>query len=505
MKNKSGIGLIVVGLLAACGGMGVGTGQEQPGRVSQAASDKLNVLEFQNASGTMRTYSDNAKIMLKPNKVSGYPFFTSFGTNGRACIHCHTPADAWGISAADIQRRFTNPLVTTNTDCLLDLANCPVDPDPANYGATDPIFRTVDGSNSPLADVSTPDARRSAFSMLLTKGLIRVGVGIPSGAEFTLATVDDPYNFASSVQLSLFRRPLPATNLRLSPASKTGNPHDASAPTPVLTAVMWDGRETLPDHDIIADLMDQAMGATLGHAQAIAGLASSDLQGIVDFETGLHTAQSIDLNAGDLSQNGGNGGPDWLAGNQPFYVGINDVLAGDSLTGAPFTSNVFTIYAAWANATNAYQAQIARGEALFDQRSFAISGVGGMDDIPAGTCTTCHDSPNYGHHSVTFPINLGIADGKRRSADLPLYTLQNNVTAETVQVTDPGRALVTGKWADIGKFKTPILRGLAGRAPYFHNGSAASLANVVGFYDHKFSIGFSAQDKADLVAFLLAL
>jgi cytochrome c peroxidase len=72
-------------------------------------------------------------------------------------------------------------------------------------------------------------------------------------------------------------------------------------------------------------------------------------------------------------------------------------------------------------------------------------------------------------------------------------------------VTDPGRALITGKRADIGKVKGPILRGLAARAPYFHNGSAATLLDVVNFYDQRFNIGFTEQDRRDLVAFLQTL
>jgi cytochrome c peroxidase len=54
-------------------------------------------------------------------------------------------------------------------------------------------------------------------------------------------------------------------------------------------------------------------------------------------------------------------------------------------------------------------------------------------------------------------------------------------------------------------FKGPILRSLAARAPYFHNGSAATLAEVVEFYNTRFNIGLSAQEKSDLVAFLKAL
>jgi cytochrome c peroxidase len=65
--------------------------------------------------------------------------------------------------------------------------------------------------------------------------------------------------------------------------------------------------------------------------------------------------------------------------------------------------------------------------------------------------------------------------------------------------------MITGNWADIGKFKGPILRALAARAPYFHNGSADTLADVVDFSDTRFNIGLTAGEKSDLIAFLRAL
>ena len=104
-----------------------------------------------------------------------------------------------------------------------------------------------------------------------------------------------------------------------------------------------------------------------------------------------------------------------------------------------------------------------------------------VPDPFTGTCTTCHDSPNAGDHSVKAPLNIGLTDASRRTSDLPLYTLRRISTGETVQTTDPGRAMVTGKWADVGQFKGPVLRALAARAPYFHNGSAATLEEVVRF------------------------
>ena len=65
--------------------------------------------------------------------------------------------------------------------------------------------------------------------------------------------------------------------------------------------------------------------------------------------------------------------------------------------------------------------------------------------------------------------------------------------------------MITGKWADIGRFKGPTLRALATRAPYFHNGFAPDLVAVVEFYNTRFDIGLTADEKDDLVAFLLAL
>jgi|SRR6516162_8350332 cytochrome c peroxidase len=86
-----------------------------------------------------------------------------------------------------------------------------------------------------------------------------------------------------------------------------------------------------------------------------------------------------------------------------------------------------------------------------------------------------------------------------------LWCTSGSMAGTMFQVTDVGRAMISGKCADIGKVKGPVLRGLAARAPYFHNGSAATLSDVVEFYNQRFGIGLTAQQKADLVAFLNAL
>ena len=191
-------------------------------------------------------------------------------------------------------------------------------------------------------------------------------------------------------------------------------------------------------------------------------------------------------------------------------------------TGAPFDSRAFTLFNTWMNASGAArdirQARraIARGQEIFDTKPIVIAGVAGLNNqtfpngvtVPdpfTGTCTTCHDTPNVGNHSVRAPLDLGLTDVARRTADMPLYTLRRISTGETIQTTDPGRAMITGKWADIGKFKGPILRALAARAPYFHNGSAATLEDVIAFYDSRFHLALTPQERSDLLAFLRAL
>jgi len=51
----------------------------------------------------------------------------------------------------------------------------------------------------------------------------------------------------------------------------------------------------------------------------------------------------------------------------------------------------------------------------------------------------------------------------------------------------------------------PSLRGLTFHPPYFHDGSGASILDVVNYLDDRFSIGLTSAEKSDLVAFLNAL
>ncbi len=412
-------------------------------------------------------------------------FFQNLGTNGRTCFSCHQPASGWTVSAADVAARFEAS------------------------GGTDPIFRLVDGATCPSDDVSTLAAKRRAFALLINKGLIRIGLPMPNPTQFEVTAVDDPYSCnTNSVTgltspttgiVSMYRRPLPSTNLGF------------------LSTIMWDGREP--------SLTSQAKDATLGHAQANPNPGPTDAQlaDIVAFESGIFTAQEIDSIAGVLHRDGALGGPVALS-LQPFFIGVNDPL-GHNPTGASFNPNIFDIYRPWLSASGEDEddverrLSIARGEEVFNTTNINITGVAGLNDVlnvPSipGFCGTCHDTPNVGDHSVKAPLDIGIADAGAKSppgldiTGLPVFTLtckQGPLSGQVFKVTDPGRALISGQCADIGKLKGPILRGLASRAPYFHNGSAATLLDVVNFYDQRFGLGFTEQKKTDLVNFLNSL
>jgi hypothetical protein len=266
--------------------------------------------------------------------------------------------------------------------------------------------------------------------------------------------------------------------------------------------------------DLLADLAHQSVDATNGHAQAALPLTMQQQQAIVDFEIALYTAQAFDYRAGALNVNGLTGGPIVLATQTTpaFFVGINDPFGGNP-RGTPFTPVIFNVFDAWANADREdRRASILHGQTLFNSKPINITGVAGLNDdlnlasIP-GTCGTCHDSPDVGNHSLFAPLNIGVSDinGPLDVSYLPVITVRNKTTHEIKMTTDPGRALITGLWKDVGRMKGPILRGLTSRAPYFHNGSAQTLGDVLRFYNTRFHIGFSEREQEDLIAFLSTL
>jgi cytochrome c peroxidase len=490
--------------LLACAGLAAGAAAQNSDEFGGGGRES-----FPDATGIITTRSTNGPI------DSHGAFFQSLGTNGRSCATCHVASQAMSISASGIRERF----VQTR--------------------GRDPLFAAVDGANCPNARQDSA----ADHSLLLQHGLIRIFLKPPATAQFSISVVHDPYGCAISADptdgqpvVSVYRRPLPTTNLGF------------------LSTIMFDGRETKQPLNVratftgnlAADLTQQAIDAIAIHAQGAQAPTAAQLDDIIGFELALYTAQSYDNAAESLRVDGAYGGPKYLETvlSGAYYPGMNDSLGADP-DGLPFNPNAMQLYAAWAASDSeryperlrreAARSEITAGEALFDSAPVHISNVRGLNDNAAlgspatltGTCTTCHDTPNAGNHSFPLPLDIGtghtLLPGAETDAnvaaglaelslpDLPVYLINgcpNPFGAgqpESFYTTDPGKALVSGLCSDFGRGKGPILRGLAARAPYFHNGAAADLNELVNFYNKRFAMNLTDLQKRQLIAFLNSL
>jgi len=478
---------------------------------------------------------------LGPTATKTNAFFRSLGTNGRACVTCHLPPSAMSVSVDNIDARWSA------TD------------------GHDPIFAPIDGANCPN-EVSGNANPRDAHSLLLNRGLFRIFLSIPDGAEFTVKVVNDPTNsspdpnhpngcntdpqYAQGIDpstgkpttiLSMYRRPRMVGNLSFATITRsdlgvnppvpndpiTGQPIlvggvsiDPRTGRPISGNIMWDGREPT--------LESQASDATQGHAQAPNAPTDTQIAEMVQFELGIYNAQVWDAQARLLAAEGGLGGPIFLSAEVP---GLPPQAPGAT----------FSLFDAWGEGelapgseSAAQRSSLARGQTIFQTRSFQINGVSGFNNIAAignpsgGTCSTCHNQVGTGNDSfAAAQLDIGIGgmtpapsavhpagaptSVPAPSTELPIFQFTCQGGASTafegpvVVANDPGLALISGKCADIGRLTVPDLRGLAARAPYFSDGSAATLLDVVTFYNNRFTIGLSNQDKADLIAFLKSL
>lgn len=380
---------------------------------------------LQNPAGEAATFSPRGNVDLTGD------FFKPQGTNGQSCATCHIPEDAWSITPATLERLFNE------TD------------------GKHPVFSLQD-ANTPSMDVSTKEARRAAYSMLLTRGVFRRGGPPPPNSEWEIIAVEDPHGFADANHLVHWRRSMPTINFALGSAT-----------------VNWDSGSSrgLDQHAGLVTLINRLVTMARQGQPA----APEIIEKIVDFQGSLLTAQLTVTGVGRLDADGARGGPEALSTMTKVEGGFN-------------------IFDAWAGSPDPNRAQIARGQAVFNSVN-----------VSHKSCIVCHNSANNGTSIDNRLFDIRSASAEARTPDLPLYTFRNKKTGETVQLTDAGLGIVTGLWEDLGRFKTPGLRGLAARAPYFHNGIAATLEDVVRHYETRFGFIFTDQERADLVAFLKAL
>lgn len=455
-------------------------------------------LEYANDSGVLRILH-----AAGPVNTANHPFFTPLSDNGRACITCHQPADAMSLSVDTIRERWQET------------------------SGRDPLFAAIDGSNCP----DLPQDLSSSHSLLLDHGLFRIARRWPPvdlrgkllQPDFDIEVVRDPTGCNSSTEwglkspqpaVSVYRRPRPAANLKYLTAMgfeldpKAGLPLriDPETNRPASGNLMADAR--------VLSLPAQARDAMRTHLEIMGAIDEAQVRKIVEFENGLFTAQQSDSVGGALDSLGAQGGPQLLADSAPGQLGSQ---------GIP----VWSEFAAWENIPAAaplaaqqrrFRESVARGARLFRERTFLISDSAGINS-PIGFgnpvrngCAFCHNMSQMGNDVAPGQVDLGTQNAPFAdpAAHLPLFRITCKAAPHphygaTIYTYDPGYALTTGKCADVGKITLQSNRGLAARAPYFSNGSANTLREVIDYYERRYNIGYTEQEKQDLVNLMSVL
>jgi len=459
-----------------------------------------------------------------PIATEGHPFFTPLGKNGRACVSCHQPANGMSISVATLEWRW------------------------AETKGRDPVFAAVDGSNCP----NLPQAVASSHSLLLQHGLFRIFLPWPPKAldgsamdpEFTIEVVRDPTGCNTSKEfglnsahpmVSVFRRPRIVANLKyvMAPfgmwSPKTGEvlPVDPATGQRLNLNLMTDNR--------FPTLEAQATDAALTHEQADAKPDAAILRRIVDFEMQIYAAQSLDARGGDLTGGSIKAGPQALIDGRPAVLGshigdfpeLDGWMTSDAIGRPKWDRNTppetFRAHRPGEEQETAAQKKfrdsVARGYEIFMQRDILIRNVSNYNTIGLGNpykqpCANCHNAQRTGMDSSPGFMDLGTTN--LPTADplpwLPLFKLvckpwatPHPFLGRVVYTHDPGRALITGKCVDIGSINMQQFRGLASRAPYFSNGSAKTIRDIVVYYNKRFTMGYTEQDIEDMTNFLSVL
>jgi hypothetical protein len=257
-------------------------------------------------------------------------------------------------------------------------------------------------------------------------------------------------------------------------------------------------------------------------------LSAEQLAALVAFELQLYAAQSYSAPGGALDE------PDGPSGLGPHAMAAGS----DGVLGNNTTRFVIPMEDRWSDLPeggnnaererNAHRESIARGHDVFFFRTFWIGDSMHINTVGLGnpikrTCSTCHGMHMTGMDTANGWMDLGTTNHPwaleppespwaKALPPLPLFKVScredlppHPFLGRTIYTQDPGRALISGKCEDVGAIVIQQFRGLAARAPYFSNGSAATLREVVDFYDRRFNIRYTEQEKIDLVNFLSVL
>jgi hypothetical protein len=463
-------------------------------------SGNLGVL---NAAGTIET--------------DGHPFFEPLGPNGRACVSCHQPADAMSLSLASIQERWNE-----------------------TRGA-DPIFSLRDGADCP----NKPRGEASSHRLLLQRGLFRIALQWPPRnqqgeviePEFDIEVVRDPggcnlsdeYGLSSDdPHVSVYRRPRVMANMGyvthqrfgVGPfVGKTGEPtmRDPETGKPLNMNMMADAR--------MATLKAQMHDAANAHLEFVEDLTDEQIERIETFQNQIYVAQQDMGPGGSLIEPGGPPG----LGPYNLRDGEKGVLGNNT------TRWVIPMGDVWEDpvpgktpAEREMRASILRGQKIFHFRTFWIKDSMHLNTVGLGnptkrTCATCHGMHMMGLDASNGWMDIGTTNlpwakeaprnpWETEDELMPLFKITCSRSAaphpylgRVIYTQDPGRALISGKCNDVGAIVMQQFRGLAARSPYFSNGSAKTVRELIDFYDRRYNIQYSEQEKTDLGNFLKSL
>jgi hypothetical protein len=508
-------GALALALASLAGAAALAQQDAEPPRVWWSPGEDRPIpasIEYPNALGRSGILNTSGVI-----ETDGHPFFEALGSNGRGCVTCHQPSDSMSLALPSILERWE----TTRGE--------------------DPLFATFDGANCP----NLPRGEEASHSLLLKRGLFRVslpwpprdGDGNEIEPEFTIEVVRDPtgcntdpvYGLdGEKKEISVYRRPRPVINMRYVASSRFGvSPFigktgqlatiDPDTGRPMNMNMMADARVVTPK--------TQAQTAAFGHLEMAQGLTEEQLNKIQEFELQLYGAQAWSHGAGSLQEEGG----------PPSFGPIGLARGNDGLLGNNISNFVFPMEDKWKDlpegsdadeaARNAFRESVQRGHDVFFYRTFWISDATHINTVGLGnpikrTCATCHGMHMTGMDTANGWMDLGttnypwaleppVSPWSEKLPELPLFkvTCRDDLPPHAflgreIYTQDPGRALISGKCEDVGAIVIQQFRGLAARAPYFVNGSARTLRELVDFYDRRFNIRFTEQEKADLVNFL---
>lgn len=455
-------------------------------------------LDYRNEHGTLRLVLTGGAIDTK-----GHPFFEAIGPNGRACVTCHQPADSMSLSAKSAQERWEAT------------------------GGKDPLFAAFDGSNCP----TLPQAERASHSLLLERGLIRIQRPWPARTfngkaikpDFDIEVVHDPNgcnsgpNYGPAAgKISVYRRPRPVANMKyllavgfaFDPKQGYALPLDPISGKPQSGNLMADNRA--------GNLTEQLDDASSSHLEFIRRLTPEQIDRLQDFELRIYAAQQVGPNGVTLNAGGAEGGPAKLRDSEPGALGS---------IGTP----VWSEFAAWEKPNPAaekgltkkqiaFRRSVARGARTFRDKTFLIfdsAGINsriGFGNPVRNSCVFCHNMSQMGNDVAPGQVDLGTTTLPYADpfSDLPMFRITcrgrpHPHYGKVILTYDPGFALTSGRCADVGKITLQSMRGLSARAPYFSNGLAKDLREVIDYYERRYRIGYTEQEKQDLVNLMSVL